>query len=226
VTEAAWLLAAPAAWGTYTWGANLLALCRSRRGRRSQRAAALTFDDGPDAAHTPQILDVLARERVKAAFFLIGERAEAAPDVARRIAADGHDLGNHTWSHRSLWLCGPAETRWQIGRGHHAIAAASGSEPRFFRPPWGMANLATFGVLRRLGTPCVLWTVQSEGRRAASPEAQIRRVVARVAPGAIVDLHDADGVPGAGARLAEALPGLIDALRRRGFTLAPLRDVL
>jgi peptidoglycan/xylan/chitin deacetylase (PgdA/CDA1 family) len=68
--------------------------------------------------------------------------------------------------------------------------------------------------------------VQPERRRAVAPEAQVRRVAARVSPGAIVDLHDADGVPGAGARVAEALPDLIDALRQRGFALAPLRDLL
>ena len=68
MTGAAWLLAAPAVWGTYTWGAHLLAVRSAWRGRRTQRAAALTFDDGPDATHTPEILDVLARERVRAAF--------------------------------------------------------------------------------------------------------------------------------------------------------------
>jgi peptidoglycan/xylan/chitin deacetylase (PgdA/CDA1 family) len=226
VTNAAWLLAAPLLWGTYTWGSYLLPVRTVRRGRRTERAVALTFDDGPDPIHTPQILDVLTREGVKATFFLIGERAEAAPDIARRIAADGHDLGNHTWSHRSLWLCRPGETRRQIERGHEAITAAAGGAPRFFRPPWGMTNLAMFGALRRLGTPCVFWTIQPEGRRAVSPDAQIRHTTARVSPGAILDLHDADGVPGAGARLARALPALIDALRSRGFTLAPLRDLL
>ncbi len=223
---AAWLAAAPALWGTYTWGSHLLALGRSRRGRRLGRAAALTFDDGPDPIHTPQVLDILAREGVKASFFLIGRRATAAPDIARRIAADGHDLGNHTWSHRSLWLSSPAETRYQIGRGHEAIAAAAGRAPRFFRPPWGMTNLAMFGALRRLGTPCALWTLQTEGRRPADPERQLRRARSRVTPGAILDLHDADGVPGAGARVVQVLPRLIEGLRRGGYALAPLRDLL
>ena len=222
----AWALAAPALWGAYTWGSQVVAFASRPRGCRAGRLAALTFDDGPDPAHTPAILDILARENVAASFFLIGRRAAAAPDVARRIAADGHDLGNHTWSHRSLWLSGPAETRREIARGHEAIAAAAGCAPRFFRPPWGMTNLAMFGALRRLGTPCVFWTGQPEGRRPASPDTQIRRAMARVAPGAILDLHDADGVPGAGARLVQALPRLIDALRARGYTLAPLRDVL
>ncbi len=226
MTNAAWLLAAPLLWGTYTWGSYLVPMGSFRRGRRTDRAVALTFDDGPDPTHTPRILDVLARERVTATFFLIGERAEAAPDIARRIAADGHDLGNHTWSHRNFWLCRPGETRRQIERGHEAIATAAGRPPRFFRPPWGMTNLAMFGALRRLGTPCVFWTVQPEGRRPVDSSTQVSRAAARVSPGAILDLHDADGVPGAGARLVGALPALIDTIRDRGFKLAPLRDLL
>jgi peptidoglycan/xylan/chitin deacetylase (PgdA/CDA1 family) len=226
VSRAAWLAAAPALWGAYTWGSYLLAVGSVWRGRRPGRRVALTFDDGPDPVHTPQVLDVLAREGVSATFFLIGERAAAAPGLARRIAAEGHDLGNHTWSHRSLWLCGPAGTRRQVTRGHEAIAAAAGTAPRFFRPPWGMTNLAMFAALRRLGTPCVFWSVQPEGRRPVAPGRQLRHVAARARPGAIVDLHDADGVPGAGERLVAMLPGLIGALRAAGYSLAPLRELL
>lgn len=226
MSPAAWLGAAPALWAAYACGSQLIAFPGRWRGQRTDRIAALTFDDGPDPVHTPAVLDILAREHVQASFFLIGERAGASPDIARRIAAEGHDLGNHTWDHRNLWFCGPRETRRQIERGHDAIAAAAGSAPRFFRPPWGMTNLAMLGVLRRLATPCVFWTLQPEGRRAATADVQVRRVVRRAAPGAIVDLHDADGVPGAGARLVEALPALIDVLRRGGYALAPLRDVL
>ena len=90
MTRGAWLLAAPALWATYTWGSHLAPLGR-RRGATTERHIALTFDDGPDPTHTPRVLDILARERVHGAFFLIGERAAAAPDVARRIADDGHD---------------------------------------------------------------------------------------------------------------------------------------
>ena len=196
------------------------------RSRKPGRLAALTFDDGPDPVHTPRVLDVLAREDVLATFFLIGQRAAAAPEIARRIAALGHDLGNHTWGHRSLWLCGPRSTEREIVQGHEAIVAAAGTAPRFFRAPWGMTNLAMFPVLKRLRTPCVFWTVQPEGLRPVPPELQCRRVTERVQPGAIVDLHDADGVPGAGSRLMRALPALIGAVRDAGYTLAPLRDLL
>jgi peptidoglycan/xylan/chitin deacetylase (PgdA/CDA1 family) len=196
------------------------------RGRRASQSVALTFDDGPDPETTPRVLDILAAHGVRGAFFLIGRRAAASPALARRIAAEGHDLGNHTWSHRSLWLCGPGETGRQVTLGHDAIAQAAGTGPRFFRPPWGLTNLALFPHLRRLGTPCVFWTVQPEGRRAAVPSAQISRSQRRAGPGAILDLHDADGVPGAGERLCRALPGIIASLRDTGLGLVPLRELL
>jgi peptidoglycan/xylan/chitin deacetylase (PgdA/CDA1 family) len=228
VKRAAWLLAgaAPAFWGAYTWGSHLLTVTGVWRGPGERRAVALTFDDGPDPESTPRVLDVLEREGVRGTFFLIGRRAARAPGVARRIAEAGHDLGNHTWSHPSLWRCGPAATEREIGDGHAAITQAAGAPPRFFRPPWGKTNLAMFGTVRRLGTPCVFWTVQPENRRPVDPAEQARRALARVRPGVIYDLHDADGVPGAGARLGEYLPGLIAALRGDGYALVPLRELL
>ena len=142
------------------------------RGPRAGRKVALTFDDGPDPEQTPRVLDILAAHGAKATFFLIGERAEKAAAVARRIAEGGHDLGNHTLSHRSLWLSGPRETARQVNQGHEAIAQAAGAPPKFFRPPWGMTNLALFPLLHRLGTRCVFWTAQTEGRRPAAPRSR------------------------------------------------------
>src|ERR1700730_11689831 len=226
MNQAAWLLLPPAVWAGYAWGSHALTLASAWRGPRLSGKVVLTFDDGPDPAHTPRVLDVLATHGIKASFFLIGERAAREPAVARRIADEGHDLGNHTWSHRSLWLSGPRETARPVVEGHAAIAEAVGVAPRFFRPPWGMTNLALFPLLRKLQTPCVFWTVQTEGRRPAAGTLQIERARRGACSGAILDLHDADGVPGAGARLLEALPGMIAAIRSRGLSVVPLRELL
>ncbi|MCI0547628.1 MAG: polysaccharide deacetylase family protein [Candidatus Rokubacteria bacterium] len=224
---AGWLLAGPPlAWAAYTWGSYLPFGPAVWRGPARGLDVALTFDDGPDPEHTPTVLDVLAREGIGATFFLIGARAARRPDLVREIAAAGHDLGNHTWSHRSLWLAGPRATALEVRRGHAAIADAAGRPPRFFRAPWGLTNRALPRVLRALGTPCVFWSVQPEGRRAVPAPLQVARVLERAHPGAIVDLHDADGVPGAGRRLVEALPVLIRRLRGRGYRMVPLRNLL
>ena len=226
MSAAAGILAVPALWAAYTWGSHALTLGCAWRGPRDGRKLSLTFDDGPDPESTPRVLDILAAEGVRATFFLIGARAARCGSLVRRIADAGHDLGNHSWSHRSLWLAGPRRTAQEVMRGHDAIADSAGAPPRFFRPPWGMTNLALFPLLRRLGTPCVFWTVQTEGRRPAPATAQIERARRRARPGAILDLHDADGVPGAGERLVTALPPMIRALRADAYALAPLRDLL
>ncbi len=220
------LLAVPAVWAAYAWGSHALTLGCVWRGSREGRRVSLTFDDGPDPAATPRVLDILAAHRVTATFFLIGERAARNRTLVRRLTESGHELGNHGWSHQSLWLAGPRRTVDEVRRSYETIAGIAGAPPRFFRPPWGMTNLALFPILRELGTPCVFWTVQTEGRRPAPAPVQVSRALRRARPGAIFDLHDADGVPGAGARLVAALPSMIEGLRAGGYALAPLRDLL
>jgi len=219
-------LGAGLAWAAYTWGAHLLTPACVWRGRRADRRIALTFDDGPDPAWTPRVLDLLAAGRVRGSFFLVGARAARAPELVRRMAAEGHEVASHGWSHRSLWLCGPRRTAEEVGRAHELLTALTGYEPRHFRPPWGMVNAALFAALRRHGERCVFWSIQPEGRRPAPAEAQARRVLARAHPGAIVDLHDAEGTPGAPARLLAALPAMLDGLRGAGYDLVTVAELL
>jgi peptidoglycan/xylan/chitin deacetylase (PgdA/CDA1 family) len=172
------------------------------------------------------VLDMLAAAGGRATFFVVGVQVEQARALVRRLLAEGHELGNHTWSHRALWLAGPRSTREEIERGHEAVAQAAGCAPRFFRAPWGVSNAAVRPVLAGLGTPAVRWTAQPEGLGPVQPERQLDRALARAEPGAIYDLHDADGVPGAGGRLVAYLPGLIERLRRAGYALAPLSELV
>ncbi len=219
-------LGAAAAWMAYAWGAHLLTPASVWRGPATARRVALTFDDGPDPVWTPRVLDLLAARRVSASFFLVGERATRAPEVVRRIAAQGHEVASHAWTHRSLWFLGPRATESQVARTHELLTALTGDEPRHFRPPWGMVNGALFGALRRHGERLVFWSIQPEGLRPVTADRQTRHVLERAHPGAIVDLHDAEGTPAAPERLLGALPSMIDGLRNAGYELTTVAELL
>src|SRR5205814_2168752 len=197
-----------------------------RRGPAARRSIALTFDDGPDAVWTERILDILVHKHARASFFLVGERAARVPETVRRIAAAGHEIASHGWSHRSLWLCGPRRTEDEIGRAHRLLGSLAGRPPRFFRPPWGMVNAAMFGALRRHQERCVLWSIQPEGLRPVAAAQQVGDVLHRAHPGAIVDLHDAEGTLGAPLRLVAALAPMIDGMREMGYELVTVGDLL
>jgi peptidoglycan/xylan/chitin deacetylase (PgdA/CDA1 family) len=219
-------IGAAVGWAAYAWGAHALTLGCVWRGSQATRRVALTFDDGPDRDWTPRVLDLLAEHRARASFFLVGERAERVPDIVRRMVDEGHEVASHGWSHRSLWLCGPRRTAEEIDRAHATLATLAGREPRQFRPPWGMVNAAMFGALRRRGERCVFWSIQPEGLRAVAAADQVRRLLDRAHPGAIVDLHDAEGTRRAPERLVQALPAMIDGLRAAGYELATVAELL
>jgi len=211
----------------YAWAPHLVTpLCVWRAPRAAGRRIALTFDDGPDPVFTPRVLDILAARGVRASFFLVGERAARAPATVRAIAAAGHEIGSHGWSHRSLWLCGPARTDAEIARARATLGELSGRAPALFRPPWGMVNAAMFRALRRHQQRCVFWSIQPEGLRPAPADVQVARVLRRAHPGAIVDLHDAEGTREAPARLCEALPAMIDGLAAAGYGFGTVGELL
>ncbi len=172
------------------------------------------------------MLDVLRVAGVRATFFVLGERAAHAPELVREMVAAGHEVENHTWSHSNLWFCGPSRTAREISRAQELIAELTGRRPRFFRPPWGMVNLAVFPTLGRLGMRCVLWSIQPEGLRPVEPGEMASRVIRGASPGAIVDLHDAEGVRGAPGRLLEALPRMLEGLAAVGYRCVSLAELL
>lgn len=219
-------LAVSAGFVAYAWAPHALTLGCAWRGPRDRRRVALTFDDGPDPMWTPRVLELLDRAAVRATFFVIGRRASEAPEIVAAIAARGHEVGNHTWSHRNLWFTGPRETEAEIARCHELLGTLAGRPPRWFRPPWGMVNAAVFPALLRHRERCVFWSIQPEGLRPRSGDAQADYVLRHVRPGAIVDLHDAEGVAGAPARLVDALPAIIEGLRAGGYAFATVSELL
>jgi len=172
------------------------------------------------------VLELLRAGRARATFFLVGERAARVPDLVRRIAGEGHEVANHSWSHRSLWLCGPRATEAEVGRAHESLAAFTGVEPRHFRPPWGMLNASLFPVLRHWRERCVLWSVQPEGLRPVDTDVLLGHVLTHAHAGAIVNLHDAEGTPGAPERLCATLPQMLERLTETGYELVTVGELL
>jgi peptidoglycan-N-acetylglucosamine deacetylase len=157
---------------------------------------ALTFDDGPNPAWTPHLLDALAAHHVQATFFLLGKFAVAEPDLVRRIAASGHLIGNHTWSHPDLSRTPAGAIREELKRTIAALEQITGVPVRYFRPPYGARRPAVFRIARELGLQPVLWNAMtsdwsepSADRIAAHLAAKIRRLTQRGCAVNLV-LHD------------------------------------
>jgi peptidoglycan/xylan/chitin deacetylase (PgdA/CDA1 family) len=214
----------------YTIGADLLpAYVKEtvRNGPTNDRTVALTFDDGPDPVFTPRVLDILAQFGVRATFFVIGKRAEQHPKIICTIAGAGHEVGNHTYTHRPLWLLPPRQTREEIDRCASVLTAILGKPPRYFRPPWGLSNLAAVWHCTYIQQQRVLLSLRGEGwLPCAKPETIVRITAQRVHPGAIIDLHDGGGFARTPARLVAALPGLLRLIQACGYRCLTLSELL
>lgn len=188
---------------------------------------ALTFDDGPWAGSTERVLRILAEHDAQATFFMVGARVEARPDLARTVVEAGHAIGNHTQHHRHLWTAGPLATWRELAAASEAIAEATGARPRLFRPPWGILNLASLAVCRKLGMAPVLWSVRSEGFFwRPGPEEMAEDVLRQACDGAIVDLHDAGPGGAEPTAVLEALPLVLRGLGRLGLRSVGLPALL
>jgi peptidoglycan/xylan/chitin deacetylase (PgdA/CDA1 family) len=190
-------------------------------GSTSQSAARivrLTFDDGPVRPNTPRILNVLSNYRVKATFFVVGQKARQHPLLVKREYREGHSVQNHTYTHPDLTTLGPVQTRRELRATNQAIKAAGAPRPYRFRPPHGLTNARVRSVGASLGLIQTLWSVDPHDW--AGPPASVicRRVVTNVRPGSIVLLHDGS----VGANTVEALPCIIKRLRAQGYEFGKL----
>jgi len=189
-----------------------------------ERAVALTFDDGPDPASTPALLDLLRDAGVQAAFFCIGERVAAHPELTARIAREGHLVENHSYHHSHLTnFFGVDRLRAELERTQAIIERTTGVPPTCFRPPMGLSNPRVFRAARAVGLRVVGWTARGFDTRAVDPGRIVQRVLRGIAPGGVILLHD--GEIGAD-RLVATVDRLLVALRARGYQMARLDRVL
>ena len=196
------------------------------RGVRNRRAVALTFDDGPSES-TPRLLELLARHDVRATFFQCGANVRRLPSIAREVGAAGHVFGNHTNSHVLLALHSAEFIFAEMEEAQKTIGDATGSEPRYFRPPYGVRWFGMRSAQKRLRLTSVLWsTIGKDWKWQA--DAVARKILAGAMNGAIFCLHDGSALrerPGI-ENTIEAVRQVIPILRDRGFHFETVSEIL
>jgi peptidoglycan/xylan/chitin deacetylase (PgdA/CDA1 family) len=189
---------------------------------------ALTFDDGPDPRYTPAVLDALREAGVRATFFVIGEKALRNPELIRRMVAEGHDVQVHGYTHVFVPALTPRLTIQQVARTAQVLRDAFGIHTQWYRPTWGLCNLATLLSRTCRTHQLVTWSVMVGDWRCTPDTVLLKRILRKLHPGAIIVLHDSDETwgseRGAPNSVVALLPKLVAALRGKGYELTTLRD--
>ncbi|MDK2959074.1 MAG: peptidoglycan-N-acetylglucosamine deacetylase [Synergistaceae bacterium] len=189
-------------------------------GKGKGRTVAITFDDGPRPGYVEPLLDILREKGVRATFFVVGRYATEYPHLVRAMAGGGHVVGDHTYYHNNLTTLPPENVYREWRLCSEAIESILGKKPRSARPPGGQLNSFVVEQAAGEGLRIVLWT-NNPGDYTGSLTAQelTRKVLAKAAPGDILLLH-------VGVRpTIEALPGIIDGYRKKGFSFVTVEDI-
>lgn len=177
------------------------------------RRIALTYDDGPNEAYTPQLLEVLDRHQVKATFFMVGRYVTLLPKLAESVAQAGHAIGNHTFTHPNLIFCSRVQMRFQVEECDRALRDYVGEHSRLFRPPFGGRRPDVLSMARSMGFSPTLWSVTGYDWNPDPPEKIEANVVRQVRGGDVILLHDG-GHLGMGANRSATVTATDNLIRR------------
>jgi peptidoglycan/xylan/chitin deacetylase (PgdA/CDA1 family) len=181
---------------------------------------ALTFDDGPTPGVTDRILDELQKRKLHATFFMIGERIAAAPELARRVLAEGHEIGNHTCTHPNLTKLPDAQVEAEIEKTQDIMAAVLRQRAKWFRPPYGALRQNQAGMPANRGLRIVLWNVDPADWSQPGEDKITGTVLAETKSGSIVICHDLH------AQTANSLGPILDGFEKRGLTPVTLSELM
>lgn len=182
---------------------------------------AMTFDDGPHATNTPRLLDILKERNIKATFFVVGKCAQEYPHIIRRILAEGHEIGNHTWDHQALNSLSDEQVRAELKRTEDAVFNASGYRIRTMRPPYGATNLRLNQMwFKEFGYPTMMWSVDPLDWKNRNAATVTSRIVGAVHKGAIILAHDIH------ATTISAMPGTLDQILAKGYRFVTVSQLL
>jgi peptidoglycan/xylan/chitin deacetylase (PgdA/CDA1 family) len=182
---------------------------------------AMTFDDGPSTTLTPKLLDILAAHHIKATFFVIGENVAEHPEIVARATREGHEIGNHSWSHPNFAKMSDAGVRSQLQRTDDAIKSATGARPTLLRPPYGsITTREKRWIHDQFGYQIILWDVDPYDWKRPGPSVVRSRILKETRRGSIVLSHDIH--PGT----IEAMPSTLDALEAKGFKFVTVSELI
>ncbi|HYR90135.1 MAG TPA: polysaccharide deacetylase family protein [Terriglobia bacterium] len=188
-------------------------------GSEGRRQVALTFDDGPDPVWTPRVAAILRRFRIPGTFFCIGRPARTHPDLVRALRDDGHEIGNHSYSHKNLWFRSPAQVREEIERCQEILSDIVSIPPVVFRPPFGDRGPQVLSEARKLKLHTVLWSLDAKDWKSPPAGLLLNRVQRRTHEGAVLLFHDGSHngrFPDRSSTVA-AIAGLVPWLRLQGY---------
>lgn len=187
----------------------------------NRSVVALTFDDGPHPTHTPVLLDILAQYRVRATFYVIGQLVRRYPEIMRRMVAEGHEVGNHTWTHPTLSQLGDGSVLREIDRTQEIIWQTVGAQPTTMRPPYGSFSPRQSRMLHsQRNLPTVIWSVDPQDWRRPGPSVVADRMVRGARPGAVILAHDIH------APTVRAVPAAIEGITAQGLGFATMSELL
>ena len=199
-------------------------------GKPKRKEVALTFDDGPDPVYTPQILNILDQNHIKGSFFIVGENAEVHPELIERIFKEGHEIGNHTFTHPNVASVSPMRTKMELNANQRLFQEITGHSMTMFRPPYAAdAEPSTPNELlpimraQNLGYTMVGELIDPEDWQKPSSDEIVQRVLKQLPNGNVILLHDAGGDR---STTVEALPKIIKVLKQRGYTFTTIGHLI
>lgn len=195
-------------------------------GSSEKMQVALTFDDGPDATYTPQILEILQEKGVPATFFVVGKQIEEYPEMMKRIVDEGHALGNHSFTHAQFPNITTSGVLQELRNTQLAIDRVVGRKPDLFRPPYGAITRADEELAHDKGFRIVTWSVDTLDWTGVSGNEIFSIVQQEIQPGGIILQHNIDANPGMLDGTVEALPLIIDDLHAKGYSFVTVQTLL
>ncbi|EGP4759486.1 polysaccharide deacetylase family protein [Enterococcus faecium] len=181
------------------------------------KSIAISFDDGPGATTTPQLLQILKEKNVHATFFVLGENTAQHPEIVKQTAEAGHEIGNHTYDHQDLATLSAQSITEEVTKTDTEIKKVTGKTPTFVRPPYGLITSVGASVIQR---PIIEWSVDSEDWKTRNPDLILQKIQATVYDGAIILFHDIY------PETIRAVPQVIDYLQEQGYRITTVGDLL